>query len=179
MSDRSGSRSVGPRFAGSRARGASRAGVPAGLATSDAPAVAEASSAGLTGSPADPWSSRLDAPAVRATILLVVLAAVVLSLAVPLRQFIRQADENRALADGIAAQQLRVAELERRAELWQDPAFAAGQARERLHFVYPGEVGYIVLGEGERPLTGPDIRQQDNGDGWYSRLWESVRAAGE
>jgi cell division protein FtsB len=175
MSDRPGARFAARRSASPRIRGAARGEPSAGRPGEGSGAAAT----GLTGSPAEPWSSRLDAPAVRATILLVVLAAIVLSLAVPLRQFIRQTDENQALAEGIAAQQQRVAELERREELWQDPAFAAGQARERLHFVYPGEVGYIVLGAGERPLTGPDVRQQDNGDGWYSRLWESVRSAGE
>ncbi len=175
MSDRTGPRSSEPRSASRRAWRSGRG----AQAVDEAEGPVSAGASGLTGTPAEPWSNRLDAPAVRATILLVVLAAIVLSLAVPLRQFIRQADENRGLREGIAAQQARVAELERRAQLWQDPAFAAGQARERLHFVYPGEVGYIVLGEGERPLTGPDVRQQDNGDGWYSRLWESVRAAGE
>ena len=122
---------------------------------------------------------RLDSPAVRAGILLLVLAAVVLSLAVPLRQYFRQADENRGLAEANAAQQARVASLEHRAAQWNDPAFAAGQARERLHFVFPGEVGYIVLGQGERPLNDPGRLEQGTADGWYSRLWDSLRAASE
>ena len=56
---------------------------------------------------------------------------------------------------------------------WEDPAFVAAEARRRLHFVLPGEVGYVTLGS-EESLTadgqpvGPD-------QPWYSALWGAVQ----
>ena len=65
-----------------------------------------------------------------------------------------------------------------RAELedWEDPAFVVAQARSRLHFVFPGEVGYVVLGEDDRPVA-PEAEVPADPSPWYSRLWESMRQA--
>lgn len=38
----------------------------------------------------------------------------------------------------------RIAELERERERWNDPAFIATQARERLYYVRPGETVYLI-----------------------------------
>ena len=65
-----------------------------------------------------------------------------------------------------------------RAELkdWEDPAFVIAQARSRLHFVFPGEVGYVVLGEDDRPIV-PEEQRTDEQSPWYSRLWDSTLQA--
>ena len=39
-----------------------------------------------------------------------------------------------------------VAGLEQELADWEDPAFVIAQARSRLHFVFPGEVGYVATG---------------------------------
>jgi hypothetical protein len=65
-----------------------------------------------------------------------------------------------------------------RAELkdWEDPAFVIAQARSRLHFVFPGEVGYVVLGEDDRPIV-PEEERAAHQAPWYSRLWDSTLQA--
>ncbi len=54
------------------------------------------------------------------------------------------------------------------------------QARDRLHFVLPGEVGYVVVdGEGEQVGALPDpaaVDPEATGP-WWSKLWGTVEAA--
>ena len=63
---------------------------------------------------------------------------------------------------------------------WQDPAYVEAQARERLHYVLPGETRYVVLGPDEAPArrttgdepTGPGTPSsaRSGGDGDPARL---------
>lgn len=112
----------------------------------------------------------------RAAILVLVLAALVVTLAIPLRAWLAQRAEISALEADVAAAQERVDELQAELADWEDPAFVVAQARSRLHFVFPGEVGYVVLGEDDRPVVPSEVEQSDN-SAWYSRLWESTRQA--
>ena len=62
---------------------------------------------------------------------------------------------------------------------WNDPEFVATQARQRLHFVFPGERQYIVLGapkseaEAKGPVA-PISTLIPNGLPWYGRLIASI-----
>jgi len=112
----------------------------------------------------------------RAAILVLVLAALVVTLAIPLRAWLAQRSEIAALEADVAAAQERVTDLEAQLQDWEDPAFIVAQARSRLHFVFPGEVGYVVLGEDDRPVVASDSEPTDAAP-WYSRLWESARQA--
>lgn len=115
----------------------------------------------------------LQSPGVRAAIAALVLAVVVLSLAVPLRAWLRQSDENTALAADVAAREQRIAELDEQLTQWSDPAYVEQQARERLRWVRPGEIGYVV--------TDPEAEAQQDAEtenlgmpgSWYERLWRS------
>ena len=102
------------------------------------------------------------------------------TLALPLREFLAQRERIAEVRAQSVAQERRVAELERQKELWKDPAYVAAQARERLHFVRPGESKVIVLSPEEAPAPGtpPPSGQPDAGEQpWYARLWQSVQAA--
>ena len=112
----------------------------------------------------------------RAAVLILVLAALVVTLAIPLRAWFAQRAEIAALEADVSAARDRVAGLEAELEDWDDPAFVIAQARSRLHFVFPGEVGYVVLGEDDRPVVPSEIVDADESP-WYSRLWESTRQA--
>jgi cell division protein FtsB len=117
----------------------------------------------------------------RAALLAVVLAALVVSLALPVREYVKQRSEIAALDQGNDERRARVAALERQLERWKDPAFVQAQARQRLQYVMPGEVGYVVLEPDEAPSP-ETIRQQRAAaeaeqNAWYSRLWGSVQAA--
>jgi hypothetical protein len=105
-----------------------------------------------------------------------------ISLAYPLREFLSQRGDISDLEAEVAAQERRVTALERARERWNDPAYVKAQARERLHFVMPGETQYIVLEPDEAPAPRPaaEARAGTRPERpWFSDLWESVEAAGE
>lgn len=104
------------------------------------------------------------------------MAALALTLAIPVRAWLSQRAEIAALEADVAAAKVRVADLEQQVDDWNDPAFVIAQARSRLHFVFPGEVGYVVLGSDDRPVS-PDPTPEGANDPWYSLLWESTRQA--
>ncbi len=111
--------------------------------------------------------------------LLLVLAALVTTLAFPLREFVQQQSKIRALEQQVTLTGQRVDALQRQRAQWQDPDFIEAQARERLHFVFPGEIGYVVLTpEDVQQARKPDVRvQQPQRDAWYDTFWSSVQAA--
>ena len=60
---------------------------------------------------------------------------------------------------------------------WQDPEYVKAQARERLHFVMPGERQYIVTGtpNGEDEVTTNKVADQlEDGAPWYTRMIASI-----
>jgi cell division protein FtsB len=73
---------------------------------------------------------------------LVVLGAWVL---VPtLGTFIDQRQKIAALEASVQVSEEQIAELERERERWDDPAYITTQARERLYYVKPGEVVFLI-----------------------------------
>jgi cell division protein FtsB len=112
----------------------------------------------------------------RAAILVLVLAALVVTLAIPLRAWLSQQSEIAALEADVEQARERVDGLRAELEDWEDPAFVIAQARSRLHFVFPGEVGYVVLGEDDRPVV-PEATADVDDAPWYSQLWDSTRQA--
>ena len=60
---------------------------------------------------------------------------------------------------------------------WQDPDYVKAQARERLHFVMPGERQYIVTGtpNGDSEVTANKVADQlEDGAPWYTRMIASI-----
>src|SRR5439155_14604242 len=80
----------------------------------------------------------------RATVLFVVLVMLAVAYAWPLREYLSQRAELSRLRADTAAAQARVDALERQKQRWADPAYVRAQARDRLHFVLPGETGYVT-----------------------------------
>ncbi len=111
----------------------------------------------------------------RAAVLAVVICAVALSLAYPVREYIAQ----RRQIDQLQAEQVQALSQLRQLQAEQrrltDPAYIEQQARDQLHLCMPGETCYIVIGP---PPPGPSGRAaQRAGTPWYDRLWNSVRQA--
>lgn len=121
----------------------------------------------------------LRSPGVRAAIAALVLAVVVLSLAVPLRSWLRQSDENAALAADVAAREQRIADLDAQLEQWRDPAYVEEQARERLHWVRPGEIGYVVTDPNAVEEQDKETEVVGMPGSWYERLWRSYEESAE
>ncbi len=89
------------------------------------------------------WASGIRLSAFSVIMLsLVVLGAWVL---VPtIGTFIDQRQKIAALEASVQVGEDRIDELERERDRWQDPAYITTQARERLYYVKPGEVVYLV-----------------------------------
>lgn len=112
---------------------------------------------------------------------LVVLAAFVL---VPtVGTYLDQRQQIAALQQSVAVTEDRVAELQAERERWADPAYITSQARERLYYVTPGEVVYLVdddLPASQQPQE-PDPVSDEVGEtrtDWMSQFLRSVTGAG-
>ncbi|WP_243073551.1 septum formation initiator family protein [Microbacterium sp. SS28] len=112
---------------------------------------------------------------------LVVLAAFVL---VPtIGTYVDQRQQIAALVAAVEVTQDEVDDLEAQRERWQDPAYITTQARERLYYMKPGEVVYLVdddlppaqVPQEEGPVS--DELEQTKTD-WMSQLVRSVTEAG-
>ena len=111
----------------------------------------------------------------RAAILAVVVSALALTLAVPLRTYFTQ----RAEAGQVAAERVQlekdVAALQSKTAQQNDPAYTRAQARDRLRLVMPGETPFIVQLPGSgAPEPDQQARQQKPTGSWYTGLWQSI-----
>jgi Septum formation initiator len=108
-----------------------------------------------------------------------VLGVLAVSYAYPLRAWYDQHTRRSALEQESAELRESIDDLETELQLWDDPAYVQAQARERLNFVMPGEIGYVVVDEAGtvRPVTTPEGIPVTADGPWYSRLWASLEAA--
>ena len=113
----------------------------------------------------------------RAAILAVVVCAIALSLAYPVREYIAQRQEIADLRQKEAKARRQVEILAQRKQQLGDKSYIEREATRRLHYCRPGVKCYIVLdggGDGRRQAHkgGPTSRPP-----WYETLWRSVEAA--
>ena len=111
-----------------------------------------------------------------------VVCALVVSAALPLREFLSQRGQIAAARAAQAQQRARVRGLEEQLRRLHDPAFVKGQARTRLHFVLPGETAYVILTPSAAPTPGGSaaltgMTASGPEAPWYSQVWGSVQAA--
>lgn len=102
-----------------------------------------------------------------------------------LHSYLQQQQELAALRAQVAAAQARNADLESDVGRWDDPAYVAAQARERLSFVLPGEKAFRVLdpdtvpsGPGVDPGPSSTVLDESATQPWYTSVWQSVEVAG-
>ena len=112
----------------------------------------------------------------RALVLAVVLVILAVTLAVPIRSWFAQRAQIAGLEADVASAQAQVDSLRLQQERWADPDFVASEARRRLHFVLPGEVGYVTLGVDGQPLDGSDLGVTP-APSWYSSLYGALQQA--
>jgi cell division protein FtsB len=124
----------------------------------------------------------------RAALLALVVCGLIVALAYPLRQYIAQrADiaEQQREADAARA---RVEQLRDEKARWQDPAYVERQAREHLHYLRPGETGYLLPegqgdeagdgeGEGETESQRREDREAAEERPWYDNFWDGIDQA--
>ncbi len=108
--------------------------------------------------------------------LAVVLAALAIALAGPLRQLITQRAQISSLRSDVAKQTQELKTLQQQQKQWADPSYVAQQARDRLHYVLPGEVPYVTLAP--TPSASASAGAQAVVDEpWYAQLWSSIQGA--
>jgi cell division protein FtsB len=110
----------------------------------------------------------------RATILVMALCAVVVTIAYPLQEYLAQRSQLNAINQQNAALTKHVDQIQQQISLWSDPGYVAIQARGQLHYVKPGEEGFTLPGAGigNEPLGMPTPVASP----WYDTLWGSVKS---
>jgi len=120
----------------------------------------------------------------RALALVVVVLVLTISYATSLRIYFSQAHEIATTKAQIADSQAAIGDLQGQIARWNDPAYVAAQARERLGWLVPGETGYTVVGADGKPLGGgltldssATVDPEQAQPMWWDRMWGSVAAA--
>ncbi|WP_241999053.1 MULTISPECIES: septum formation initiator family protein [Kribbella] len=122
----------------------------------------------------------------RAAVVLLVLGALIVSYAQSLRVWFDQHQQISALQQEIRDREKRVGQLDDEIARWNDDAYVRAQARQRLGWVMPGEIGYRVIGADGKPVGAPpepagpaDPQADTQKPTWYTKLWGSVEGAGK
>jgi cell division protein FtsB len=113
----------------------------------------------------------------RALIVGIVLFVVAITLAPPIQHYFTQRAQINSLKTQISDNQAMLDKAAAELAQWDDPEYVASQARARLHFVFPGERQYIVVGDDEITEDGQQTKisgQLPVGLPWYSRLISSI-----
>ncbi|HMC03146.1 MAG TPA: septum formation initiator family protein [Cellulomonadaceae bacterium] len=117
----------------------------------------------------------------RAVALLVVVGLLVISYVGTMRIYLDQQSDMATARTQIAERQATIAQLQDELSRWNDPSYIKTQARERLGWVMPGEVGYRVIGTDGKVVSGEVGSIKGNNDpasqAWYERIWSSVQTA--
>ncbi|WP_435207976.1 FtsB family cell division protein [Streptomyces sp. bgisy034] len=111
----------------------------------------------------------------RAALLALVVCSLVVALAYPIRQYVSQRAEIADLQREKEEAAQRVEDLRDIKARWQDDAYAEQQIRQRLHFVMPGETGFIVVDPDAAKKSRTDQSAADRP--WYANIWDGVDKA--
>lgn len=122
----------------------------------------------------------------RAIALAVIMAMLMLSYASSLRVYLRQEQDAATARQQIAERDAAIASLQDEVERWKDDDYVKAQARDRLGWVMPGEVGFRVIGADGKPLGGGatisgvgTLPSGEHATTWWERLEGSLSAADE
>jgi cell division protein FtsB len=129
--------------------------------------------------PAAPRPPERDRPRFtsRAAVLAVVLCAIALSLAYPVREYIGQRRQIDQLTAQRATAEATVRRLQAQDRRLTSSSYVEQQARDRLHMCFPGQTCYVVI-PGKKPIA-VAAPKQPRVEPWYEKLWGSVRAANQ
>jgi cell division protein FtsB len=117
----------------------------------------------------------------RALAFIVILFVLTLAIAPPVKHYFTQRAQINALESQLSADNVALQNTREELLRWQDPEYVKSQARERLHFVLPGERQYIVVDGSTTPTqenTTEIASALTDGQPWYARLIASISEAG-
>ena len=106
--------------------------------------------------------------------LAIVLCAIALSLAYPVREYIAERRQIDQLQEQNAAAVAQLKYLKSQQRALASPSRIEQEARDTLHMCFPSQACYEVI-TATRPHASAPTRLASSP--WYGRLWESVRKA--
>jgi cell division protein FtsB len=113
----------------------------------------------------------------RALAFIAILFVLTLAIAPPVKHYFTQRAQISALESQLSADNVALQKAREELLRWQDPEYIKSQARERLHFVLPGERQYIVV-DGSTTRSEETTTQVasalTDGQPWYARLIASI-----
>ncbi|MDQ0613515.1 cell division protein FtsB [Microbacterium sp. W4I4] len=97
--------------------------------------------------------------------------------------YIDQRQKIAALEQSVQLTKDQISDLEQERTRWDDPAYITTQARERLYYVRPGEVVYLVDNDLDPADIPPEQKHvsdtiQERPSDWMPQLLRSLTAAG-
>jgi len=110
----------------------------------------------------------------RAAVLALVVCALALSVAVPLRNYLGQRQELSRLEAEQRRLAVQVDQLAQDRDRLNDPDEIAREARSRLGYVRPGEIPFVVQLPND-PSTARRIVDSSEGQPWFETLWRDVK----
>jgi len=116
---------------------------------------------------------------VSVVVLIAVVILVLLAIAAPLRNYYEGRAEIARAQDSIAQLEARKEALEADIAMYDDPAFAAQEARRRLGLMDEGETAWRII---DPRMTAPDtittaLEDIPDARSWPQVLWDSLRPA--
>jgi cell division protein FtsB len=115
----------------------------------------------------------------RATVLGLVLGALLLAYAYPVRIYLNQQTRIAAIEASQTEQRRKIGEIKDETAKYSDPSFIQAQATRRLGMTTPGAktFKYPWPGASTPAPTDPGAAQAKDPGPWYGELWSSVQAA--
>jgi cell division protein FtsL len=110
----------------------------------------------------------------RAAVLAVVICAIALSLAYPVREYIAQRQQIDQLLAQRQAMTAQVSALQQEENQLGQPSYVEQRAESELHMCFPNEQCYEVI-SGHPASRAVAARPPQ--DPWYAKLWQSVQRA--
>jgi cell division protein FtsB len=117
----------------------------------------------------------------RVLALSVIFFILALTIAPPVKHYFTQRAQISALKSQLSADNSALQKARQELLLWQDPEYIKSQARERLHFVLPGERQYIVTDDSTTDSNNTPTKIASaltDGQPWYARLIASISETG-
>ena len=111
----------------------------------------------------------------RAALLAVVICAIALSLAYPVREYIAQRQQIDQLLAEQQTMSAQVKALSEQSTQLSQTWYIEQEARDELHMCFPQEQCYEVISG--QPARAAQARPQTVADPWYAKLWHSVQQA--
>lgn len=105
-----------------------------------------------------------------------VVLVILLSVAVPLRNYYEGRAEIARLEDSIAAKQVEKLRVEEEIERYKDADYVREQARSRFGLVEPGETAYRIIDPRITSKDSVTTSRQDYEEArpWYAVLWDAI-----